>query len=364
MTGFDIDYPRAVLLVLLVVLNLALVGAVVTSDAPYGPYNGAWDGTSELRTSLAGDADLTLAHSTTQYGEVSGDAVAIVVAPQESYGATDTARLRQFVQRGGTLVVMSDDNRTNRLLTELEVETRIDGRPLRDERENYRSPALPVATETTDHPYTDDIDGLTLNYGTALNVSTDSQRFGPAWEGQYLINTSGFAYIDRNRNETLDTSESLRERPVATLEPVGQGQVLVVSDASVATNAMLDRTGNERFIQNIAGAHDQVLLDYSHGHPLPPLVYALLLIRATPWAQFVLGLTAVAVVALWARGVSVSIPEWLVGRDRDTPSPKISASQDDLTAFLAAEHPEWDEDRIERVTQAIIRRREQRGNDD
>jgi hypothetical protein len=353
-----------VLLVLLVVLNLALVGAVMTSEAPYGPYNGAWDGTSELRTSLTDDADLTLAHSTTQYGEVSGEAVAIVVAPQESYGPTDTARLRQFVQRGGTLVVMSDDNRTNPLLEELEVETRIDGRQLRDERENYRSPALPVATETVDHPYTDDVDGLTLNYGTALNISTDSRGFGTTWDGQYLVNSSGFAYIDRNGNETLDADETLRERPVATLEPVGQGQVLVVSDASVVTNAMLERSGNKRFVQNLAGTHEQVLLDYSHGHPLPPLVYALLLIRATPWVQFALGLATVAFVVLWTRGFSVPLPDRIAGQSRDTPSTNISTSKDDLTAFLAAEHPDWDEDRIERVTQAIIRRREQQGNDD
>jgi uncharacterized membrane protein len=37
----DLDYPRAILLALLVVLNLALIGATATSSAPYGPYNGA-----------------------------------------------------------------------------------------------------------------------------------------------------------------------------------------------------------------------------------------------------------------------------------------------------------------------------------
>lgn len=362
-----VDYPRVVLLAVLVVANLALIGTVAASSSPYGPYNGDWNGGSELRTVAGDEATVTVVQSTDAYETASTETVAFVVAPQERYGSADRARMRQFVQRGGTLVVASEDERTNALLDALNVDARIDGALLRDEQENHRNASLPVATGVVDHDYTDDVDGLTLNYGSALNVTAEDGRqltFG--WQGQYLVNSSGFAYLDRNRNQQLDDDELLRERPVAVAEPIGAGQVVVVSDASAVANAMLDREGNRQFARNIARSHEAVLLDYSHGHPLPPLLYALLVLRATPWLQFALGVGVTGGVALWARGVRPPTG-WLPRRGRGRAGAESAAGrleEDELVAFLRSEHPDWDDDRVQRVTKAIIRRREQRGDDD
>jgi hypothetical protein len=367
MAAFDIDYQRAVLLALLVVLNLALVGAVVTSSTPYGPYNGAWDGGSELRMTAGDDAALTLAHSTAAYTDVRPrETVSFVVAPQSSYSAADRARVRQFVQRGGTLVVATEDNRTNDLLSALDVSTRIDGHLVRDDRENYRGPSLPVATNVVDSNFTDGVDSLTLNYGSVLQVprsGTETLTGTEAWEGRILVNTSGFAYLDRNRNESLDENETLAERPVAVAEPVGQGKVVVVSDGSVFTNAMLEREGNAQFLRNLAGSRERAVLDYSHGHPLPPLVFALLVVRDLPLLQVGLGLAVLAAIALWMRGVE--IPSSILGGDEATEAADVGRlDADELSAMLAAEHPDWDRDRIEDMTKAIIRRRYQSERND
>jgi hypothetical protein len=97
------------------------------------------------------------------------ETTAFVVAPQKLFGAGERARLRQFVQQGGMLVIASDTNRTNQLLSDLDVETRIDSRPLRDESENYRGPSLPVATNVQDANLTDGVKSLTLNYSNILS---------------------------------------------------------------------------------------------------------------------------------------------------------------------------------------------------
>lgn len=367
MAPFDVDYPRAVLLGLLVVVNLALVGAATTSGAPYGPYNGAWDGSSEARTLATEESAVTLAHSTVSYEEARpADTVAVIVAPQRRYGPTDLARVRSFLGQGGTLVVAADDNRTNRLLDELDVTVRIDGQPVRDEQEHYRAPSLPVATEVSDHPLTADVDGLTLNHGTVLNVSKTGERPGvEEWTGEYLINTSGFGYVDRNGNEELDDDEILRERPVAVTEPVGSGQVVVISDASVFTNAMLDREGNEQFLRNVVGSSETVLLDYARGHPLPPLLYALLVIRSAPLVQFGLGALALGGVVVWARGLPEAVREWVPtdGNQGET-TDAGSLDAEEFSAFLASEHPDWDDDRVQHVTKAILRSRGQSRDND
>lgn len=359
----DLSYPRAVLIAFLVTVNLALVGAVTTSATPHGPYNGAWDGGSTLRTSAtSSDASTTHAIDTEPYETVTANGtVAFIVAPQEDYSPTAAARVRQFVQRGGTVVVASEDNRTDRLLSELGVETRIDGRPVRDEREHYRGPALPVATNVNDHPLTDGVESLTLNYGTVLNRSRAGNT-APRSErvGEVLVNTSGFAYVDANENETLDFSETVGPRPVVVVEPIGEGAVVVVSDASVFTNAMLDREGNAQFATTLLTSHERVLLDYSHGRPLPPLIYALLVVRDTPLLQFVLGLGAVGAVVGWT--YRDSLPTLAGVSFGPTPEERLSGVRPDeaeLAAFLADRHPDWDADRIERVTKALIQQRQE-----
>lgn len=367
MDSFDIDYQRAVLLSLLVVLNLALLGAVVTSSAPYGPYNGAWDGGSTLRTTAGEAESLSIAHSTGAYTEGQpSDSVAFVVAPQRQYGATDRARVRQFVQQGGTLVVAADDNRTNQFLSALGVEIRIDGRLVRDEQENYRGPSLPVATNVADSNLTDGVDGLTLNYGSVIDLprnGTGAVSGVRGWQGRILTNTSGFAYIDENRNETLDDDETLRERPVVATEPLGNGRVVVVSDGSVFTNAMLERSGNRQFLRNLVGASQRAVVDYSHGHQLPPLLFALLVVRDLPLFQFGLAVAALAAVALWTRGGDLS--GLVGGADSDDSTAETARlDADELAAFLADRHPEWDGDRVQHVTKAIIRSRRQPETDD
>lgn len=371
----DHNYPRLVLLVVLFAINLAILGATVTSATPYGPYNGNWDGASELRTIASEESTVTLAHTTTAYEDATADSTAFILAPQDQYRAAESARVRQFVQRGGTLVIAAETNQTNDLLVDLGLTVRLDGRLLRDEQEHYRDPALPIATEVLDHNVTANVDGLTLNYGTVINLTIPTATTGPAsrsdldtddaWTGEFLINSSGFAYIDANNNSQLDDSERVRERPVVVAEPVGRGRVIVVSDASVFTNAMLDRPGNRQFAQNLVEGSARVILDYSNGHPLPPLVYALLVVRSTPLLQFGVGLLAIGCVAVGVYLPDWSLPGWLSRDETVTVEDSVGQlGEDELTVFLSEQHPEWSDRRVQRVTKAIIRRREQPdGND-
>ncbi|MDG5776173.1 DUF4350 domain-containing protein [Haloarculaceae archaeon H-GB1-1] len=356
------DYPRIALVVLLVLTNVGLFVGMSSSDTAYGPHNAKWDGGTVLRDEMqAAGASPTIARSPDEYVEVDQPAVGFVLAPTSSYSAQDSARVRQFVSRGGTLVVAGEGrNTTNQLLSNLGVETRFNGSALRDDQNNYRNASLPRATNVSDHPLVSDVDALTLNKGTVLDVP-ERETFGDTSDGPtVLVRTSPVAYLDRNQNQTLDDDERIDSYPVAAVEAVGQGRVVVVSDASIFTNAMLEQEGNAAFVGALSENATTAMIDYSHRPPLPPMTYALLTIRDLPAVQVVLSLLVLGLVALWAKLPVIGLPETLesvVFPKQARSSTGFHLDERDVTAVLEERHPDWDPDRIERVSQSIIRQR-------
>jgi len=353
------DYPAVVLVVLLVVTNVGLVVGMSTSSTAYGPYNSNWDGGTELRGEVQSDgAQAQITGSTDAYIDADPDTVAFVVAPTDSYGPADIARIRQFVSRGGTLVVAGERaNTTNELLAGLGTETRLNGTTVQDDRNNYRNASLPRATNVSEDPLVADVDALTLNRGTVLDVperDAITEDTGP----NVLVRTASTAYLDSNGNGTLDDTEPIDSYPVAAAESVGSGQVIVVSDGSVFTNAMLEQEGNAAFVRAVSQNSTTAVLDYSHRPQLQPLTYSLLLVRSVPAVQAGLALVVLGAVALWARRPSVGVPDSLRSL-LDSESDALDGEIDEaaVTAFVRERHPEWDADRIERVSQNIIRQR-------
>jgi hypothetical protein len=289
-----LDWPRVVLFGLAVVLVLSLVVAASTSSSAFGSYNSAWDGATDLRgMATDGGADARVVTNVSAYPTDDADGtVAVVLAPQEPYTETETARLRRFVASGGTLVVAEDFGRPGAtLLDDLDTSMRVTGAPLRDERYYYEGPGLPEARNTSAELDAAGVESVTLNYPSTLR----------AGEGEVLVRSSAYAYVDRNRNEELDDNESLAARPIVAREAIGSGQVIAVSDPSLFLNAMLDRPGNTAFVEWLFADADTVLLDYSHAGGRPPLIALLTALRASPAAQVSLGLLGVAGVLLWTR---------------------------------------------------------------
>lgn len=348
----EVDGPRALLVGLALVTLVALVVAASTSAASFGAYNRAWDGASALRGHAeAAGADPTVVRNTTAYERVPATGtVAVVLAPTRPYGPAAAARVRAFVEAGGTLVVAADvDGVANRLLAAVGADARVDGRPVRDERYHYRSPAMPEARNVSGHPLVSGVEHLTLNHGTTVRANGST----------VLVSTSGFSYVDANRNGRLDDDEALGSRPVATVETVGAGRVVVLGDPSIAINAMLERPGNAAFVRAVIEGHDRVLLDYSHARGLPPLAVAVLVARESWLARLALGLGLIGLVALWELS-----PDRLARRDAGRPGDAGGAvTPGALEAWLAREHPAWDPERVRRVVKEVYNRGPDEGDD-
>ncbi len=359
----EVNYPRVVLAGLAIALVLGLGVAASTSGATLGTYNSEWDGASDLRevgTDAGADVKIvrTLGNDSGYTIADPNDTVAVVLSPDRPYTATEASRIRAFVEEGGTLLVAEDVGpRGNDLLASVGATARVDGGLLRDERNNFRAPALPIAGNVSEHNLTDGVEELTLNYGTPVEPGNATT----------LVGTSEFAYVDRNRNGELDDDETLRSYPVATVEPVGNGRVIAVGDPSLLINAMVEREGNRAFAENTLGSHDRVLLDYSHTADIPPIRVALLILGETPSLQVLVGTLGVGVIALWVRGdtrrlrgrvKAAAARAGVPGFDNpptrrdDESGPGLSRAE--LRTYLTEHHPEWEEDRIERVIGGVL----------
>lgn len=353
----DWSYPRLLLYALALALAVGLLVGASTSGAAFGTYTHSWEGTSDLRAEAqAAGAETIVVIDTTRYEDLEANGtVAIVIVDEGSYGPEDRERLIDFIRRGGTVVIADDLGQTNQLLQEMGANTRIDGDPLRDEREYHRSPALPVATETSDHPYVNDSDTFTLNYGTTLDANG----------ADVLVRSSEYSYLDTNRNQAFDEDETLGPRPVMTTEEIGQGELVVISDSSSLINVMLERPGNRAFVQQLFASHDRVVIDQSHSAELPPLAIALLTLRESAILQ--LGVVAGLIGAV---AIIDARPRWLRGlRDRfggpsATERTDTELQPAELRAILEAQYPDWDSARRERVIQVIMNSRKKGRNDD
>lgn len=285
------DTPKLFAAVLGVTVLAVGIWGASTSIPAFGVYNPTWEGSSDLRQEAdATGAEQEIAVDVETYSTVDADeTIAVILAPTEPYTDEESAKIRQFIERGGTVLVAAEvGTNANPLLRSIGASTRIDGRPVRDERNYYRSPNLTVATDVASTELTGGTESLTLNHGTVLRPNGATA----------IVNTSSFAYVDANRNATLDETESLGQYSVVTTERIGDGRVIAVSDPSVFINAMLDREGNHAFVEALFSGASTVLFDYSHRSSVPPFVRAVLAFRRSPLLQVAIGLAFVGAVAL------------------------------------------------------------------
>lgn len=354
----DRSVPELLLGAFAVAVLVSLAVAASTSTAAFGLYNDRWDGSAQLR-GLATDegASVVVASNASAYDRVDpASSVAVVLSPAAPYGPRATGQVRAFVRAGGTLVVAEDYRpHANPLLAGVNASIRVDGTPVRDTRQYYRTPAFPETRTTNATMLGDDVETVVFNHGTAVDPGT----------GTVLLETSSYAYRDVDGTGTLDQQETMRALPVAATERVGDGRVVVVGDPSVFVNAMLERADNRAFARQVVGG-DTVLLDHSHAGAVPPLVQAVLTLRRVPALQFVAGVAVVALIVGLARldpDRRQRLRDRLRGREESDPTTG-ALSTDAVRTYVEREHPEWDAGRVERVTEAVMGLRESPPDDD
>jgi hypothetical protein len=347
--------PRTLLVLLAVAVGVSVLFGGLTSATVFGSYNPAWDGSTELRDLATNtDGDARIVREVGAYNvSTPRDTVSFVLSPDSTYSDAEATRIERFVRQGGTLVVAEDVGpHSNELLADIGADARFAGTRLRDERFYETSPAMPVATNPANGSYAAGVSALALNHGTAVASRNAS----------ILVNSSSYAYLDRNGNGGLDDSETLREYPVVTRERLGEGSVVAVGDPSLFINAMIDRRDNRQFARNIVTAHRVRLFDVSHLSALPPLVAAQLSLQESLVVQLTVGLGLVLTVSYV--GLLVRVRQEF-GRGRESPADRDPLVDDaSVVDWVSARRPEWNRERVRRVSEEISRQKQNGGKDD
>lgn len=182
----------------------------------------------------------------------------LVAIPYLDYTGDDLAKLKEFLDNGGTILLMDDYGYGNSVLKYLGVSIRFSNNPLLDPLFSYKNQYLPRITDFTPGVKESGVNAIMFNHATTLtNVSITE---AVAW-------SSVTSYLDINDNGALDPGEPKGPFTVAARLKVGKGTLAIVSDPSAIISSMVGRDDNYAFIRYLVGSADtgkKVMVDSSH----------------------------------------------------------------------------------------------------
>ncbi len=215
--------------------------------------NAMWNGIKEFSSEFdAEDIDLLDELPNLPQGKV------LISIPYLELSDDELANIKQFVNDGGTLLLMDDYGYGNSVLEYLGVGVRFSNKPLLDPLFSYKNQWLPKITDFGTGIMESGINVIVLNHATTLTGVVASETI--AW-------SSGTSFLDINENESWDQDEPKGPFPVAAQLHLGKGMVAIASDPSIMINSMVDRDDNYAFIQYLIshnGEEMDVLIDNSH----------------------------------------------------------------------------------------------------
>ena len=293
---------RLVVIALSIVLFVSWLSITLYPSAQdFMRANPFWNGLREFSDRFEVDLVLTLDEVVPEErGTV------LIAIPYQPYSDEELARITDFVNAGGTLLLMDDYGYGNQVLRALGLDMEFYGQPLLDPYITYRNQWLPLVTDLAPEIKEAGIEQLTLNHATALRVG-ESYKI--------LARSSDTAYLDENGNEAWDEGEPRGPLVIAATATVGQGSVTAISDPSILINSMIGRGDNAAFLKDVirqAGESPRILMDTSHlpKAPLDRSKDAWQLSRermASPYSQVLLvgAILSLTLLPVWRKGVNL-----------------------------------------------------------
>ncbi len=182
----------------------------------------------------------------------------LISIPYLEFSDDELASIKQFVDDGGTLLLMDDYGYGNSVLEYLGASVRFSNEPLLDPLFCYKNQWLPRVMDFSPQVKASGIDAVVLNHATTLTSARESETI--AW-------SSSSSFLDTNENESWNQGEPKGPFPIAAQFRLGTGSVAVASDPSILINSMVGRDDNYAFVRyiiNYNGEPKSILIDYSH----------------------------------------------------------------------------------------------------
>lgn len=339
---------------------IAVVQPVVQSTGTLSPLNRQEEGASAFAEELAaagpvrasfaqalGAGDVLLAQDTILLPVDPSRTTLLIIGPERPPTTPEARWLAAFVRDGGRLVLADDFGTGNVFLEASGAGMRLTRKPVHDLV--YQEATTRVVSEGLREPPEGwpawNVEEVVLQSPTSIlpgNLTVVAARTGEtSWETAAL---------------GLPTGPNGPHAWLAT-ERVGRGEVVLVADATVFSNAMRPHADNAALVSAVAGwaAEDGRVLVIDTAHTARPGAGQVLSagLRALPlWLRTTFALAALAVPVI----ASMQTPtRWILAlRDKVVASYQrivaVDARDDEaLVAQALRKHPEWDESALRRI---------------
>lgn len=351
-----ISTPQIILITLCVLFIISAGVAGVSSARPLGIYNTDWSGSSDFRSIAGEDGREVILRQTAEMTITEQTVFVILGVPERSVTTQQTARA--VLASGGTVIVLDGvSTYANRFLDSIGADARVGDRPLRDLESYYRSPSLPIISSKNMTLRNKSIDEFTLNHAGSIRQNS----------AIVIATSSNISYIDQNRNDQVDENESIESQVVMTREPVANGSVVLLSDASILTNAMLDQEGNQRLLRVLLDPYNRVIVGGYDRSILPTISTVILTLRRSVGYQVVaLGGLFISALGVHSLLSYCDITGMTAGESEDAGEASAGetlASEDETEALttdrvsvMLNRHPTWDKNRVQRLMNSFVSR--------
>ena len=244
---------HALIITILITFIISLMCvSLFPSVQAFMQYNTLWNG---LRHSLNA-LNANTVDTSNGFPQIDSNNV-LVCIPYLQYSDSELEQLKDFVNSGGTLMVMDDFGFGNDILTYLGIGCRFSGAPLLDPLYCYKNQSFPEIMDFST-AVSRNVKEVVLNHATAL-LNIDNSLV--------IARSSASSYLDRNGNGSWDEGELQGPLPVAAKMRQGNGTIILVSDPGILINSMLVKDDNLLFIKTLTGSDinsGEILVDTSH----------------------------------------------------------------------------------------------------
>lgn len=244
--------PPLLIALLIILLTLAAAGAhLQETDADLSRFNSGWAGTAAFY-SLAGSMGASVHAPGTDAPDFA--ARYIIIAPEDA-GAGEY--VQQVLGSGGTVIIADEEGGANRLLEAVGSGMRIVPANVSSVDMEFASPRTIIATVKTNHTLFSGVETLVFNRPSYISG------------GEPMVRTSVLSWIDPTGTGSR-AGASLNRYTLIAREEVGEGELILIADASLFATTMQQVRrlhDNPKFLTNLLGSDDPVVIDAVHGRP-------------------------------------------------------------------------------------------------
>lgn len=229
------------------IIAVLALSTIIPSSDDYMPDNPYWNGQNIFSKTV----NATFTEPKNLFLEPE-NTILFIISPEKNITEDYTLTLKNFVESGGTLVLMDETGKINPILEELNVGVKVEPYQIMDPLYYYRSWKLPKITNINQAKITENVTSIATDVPAAIKIESMQNI-------KVLAYTSYFSYMDLDGDGQPSKDDPAGPFPVIVEKSYGDGKIIVVSDSSLFINSIIVLGDNKILLKNIVGEKNAIV---------------------------------------------------------------------------------------------------------